>query len=247
MRDNNLSLKNVTALILASGNAERLMSLNLDSPKCLIEFDGAPFIKYLMNWLHSQGIDRFVITTQEKHAPSVNEFVKSHAPPNTALVIEKTPTNTAHSTLIGLKAVSTPTTLLIVADSIFDIDLKAMHAFHKERNAFITALVSDEKELPNYPVLVSPGNQCLTMNNGGLAETNCRSASTIGLYFVDTDALLRVIEAGDTEINKEPMERLLPEVYAFWNTGSYFDFGTPDRLKWLQKHTEFITNRFGSI
>lgn len=90
MRDNNLSLKNVTALILASGNAERLMSLNLDSPKCLVEFNGVPFIQYLMNWLHFQGIDRFVITTQEKYASSVNEFVKSHALPNTTLVTEKT-------------------------------------------------------------------------------------------------------------------------------------------------------------
>lgn len=247
MRDNKLSLENVTALILASGDAERLSSLNLGGPKCLIEFNGVPFIKYLMHWLYSQGIERFVITTKEKHFLSMEEFINRYAPLNTILVTEKTAVNTARSAFAGLKAVSTSTTLLIVADSIFDVDLKEMYVSHKNHDALATALVSDREGLPDYPVLVSADNKCFTMYNHRLVDQNFRSASTTGLYFVDTMALMKAINLSDTEINKEPMERLLPRVYAFWYTDTYYDFGTPANLEWLQKHPEFIRSRYGYL
>ncbi|OGZ76918.1 MAG: hypothetical protein A3G45_00435 [Candidatus Staskawiczbacteria bacterium RIFCSPLOWO2_12_FULL_37_15] len=247
MQDNKLSLKNVTALILASGDAERLSSLNLNSPKCLIEFNGVPFIKYLMHWLRYQGMERFVITTQEKFSLSMEEFINLHAPLNTTLITEKTAVNTAHSSLAGLKTISTPTTLLIVADSIFDVDLKKMYASHKNHDALVTALVSNREGLPDYPVSVSADNQCLTMCNRESTDQDFHSASTIGLYFVDTMALMKAINLSDTEINKEPVERLLPRVYAFWYADTYYDFGTPANFEWLQKHPEFIQSRYGYL
>ena len=154
--------KDTSALILASGNAERLKPLNLEKPKCLFEFDGVPFLVSLIHWLRSQGIRSFFVTAQHTHSQMINDTLKKYnLSQEVEVILEQSTINTVHSTHAGLTRITSPTTFLVVADSIFELNLQNMFQVHRNKKALVTALVSDRSELPNYPVSVSDEDWCL--------------------------------------------------------------------------------------
>jgi hypothetical protein len=67
----------------------------------------------------------------------------------------------------------------------------------------------------------------------------------MGLYLFERDALAGAIHAKDASIEREPCNRLIPDVYAHWCEGFFFDYGTPDNYRWLLAHPEVITTNLG--
>ena len=51
-----------SAVIIASGQASRLGSICAHTPKCMLLFDGIPFLRYLISWLLYHGAEDVVIT-----------------------------------------------------------------------------------------------------------------------------------------------------------------------------------------
>lgn len=249
MKEQRELFKDTSALIIASGNADRLKPLNLEKPKCLFEFDDVPFLVSLIHWLRSQGVRNFFVTAQYNHSEMINGALKKYnLSQEVEIILEQSAINTVHSTHAGLTQIMSPTTFLVVADSIFELSLQNMFQVHRSKKALVTALVSDRPGLPNYPVSVSDEDWCITMCGDESNQHGVQSASTIGAYFVETKAFLHAIDLQNhTEINKEPMEALIPKVCAYWHTGIYYDYGTPEKLAWLTEHPKFIEQYYGKI
>ena len=53
---------NMSAVIIASGRATRLGDICKHKPKCLLPFDGVPFLRYVIFWLLNNGISDIVVT-----------------------------------------------------------------------------------------------------------------------------------------------------------------------------------------
>lgn len=48
------------AIILAGGLGTRLRSVVSDLPKCMAPVAGRPFLFYVINYLQSQGVEKFI-------------------------------------------------------------------------------------------------------------------------------------------------------------------------------------------
>ena len=55
------------ALILAAGRGSRLLDLTHDRPKCMVEVCGYPILKWVIDSLHQNGIDRITIIGGYRH------------------------------------------------------------------------------------------------------------------------------------------------------------------------------------
>ena len=55
------------AIILAGGLGTRLRDTVPDLPKCMAPVAGRPFLFYVINYLRSQGIEKFIFSLGYKH------------------------------------------------------------------------------------------------------------------------------------------------------------------------------------
>ena len=66
------------AIILAGGLGTRLRSVVSDLPKCMAPVAGQPFLKYVIRYLLSQGIEKFIFSLGYKHE-AIEEFLDGAA------------------------------------------------------------------------------------------------------------------------------------------------------------------------
>ncbi|MFK9866755.1 NTP transferase domain-containing protein, partial [Escherichia coli] len=62
------------AIILAGGLGTRLRSAVPDLPKCMAPVNGKPFIAYVIEYLQSQGVEKFILSLGYK-SEAIQEFV----------------------------------------------------------------------------------------------------------------------------------------------------------------------------
>ena len=55
------------AIILAGGLGTRLRSVVSDLPKCMAPVAGQPFLKHVIRYLLSQGVEKFIFSLGYKH------------------------------------------------------------------------------------------------------------------------------------------------------------------------------------
>ena len=65
------------AIILAGGLGTRLKEAVPDLPKCMAPVAGRPFLFYVINYLRSQGIEKFIFSLGYKHH-FIEDYLKGH-------------------------------------------------------------------------------------------------------------------------------------------------------------------------
>ncbi len=237
--------RETSAVILASGAGSRLGEITTDTPKSLLEFGRQPYLQRLVNWLLRSGIDDITITTQTC-ANVIEEFVDKTWPAHVATIREPSLVSTIQSAQYGLEQTRHETSLLLTADNIWNINPRSLTHHHYDSNAHATSMVTGKPDVPNAgKVQVAVDSDTIVQMwprpERSKLEGPTRPASTMGLYVVNKTALLSAIHPGDTSIEREPMDRLTPNVAAYWNEEFFFDYGTPDNYAYLQAHPEIIT------
>lgn len=240
----------ISAVILASGKATRLREECIYIPKCLLEFEGIPFLNFLINWLIKSGIERIIVVAYTHKQKIEEEVVKTWSGFDVKIVFEDVLINTVASAYAGLRLVNSENALILTADTIWDLSLTDMIRFHWYRGAKATILVTKRKSVPNLGQIkvfssgqiASIWDSCTTV----IDESQCIKASTMGIYIVNVLKILKSIDISkDSGIEKEPLARLLPEVWAYWCEGLFLDYGTPDKLDYLRNNTTLIKKHFG--
>lgn len=236
----------VSAIVLASGAGTRLSDITRSVPKPLLQFQNKPFLEYLINWLIRHEILDIVVTTYT-HADQMSDYIASNPAFANIVTIAEEPAlrDTIASTQRGLECVRHDTTFLLTADNLWEVDLRSMHEQHIARKAKATVLATARTGVANVgKMLVGPNDQVVRMwpEEHILTPQDIPliSASTMGLYLFDKKALVDAIKSGGTSIEREPSNRLLPNVYAHWCEGFFFDYGTPDKYHWLQQNPDII-------
>lgn len=235
----------LSAVVLASGKGSRLGELTKDTPKPLLEFGGKPYLQHLTDWLLASGIDDVVVTAHTHHE-QIEDFIDGQYDDRVRAVVEPSLESTIQSSEYGLRQTNHETSLLLTADNIWRISVRAIMRTHRDSGALATAMVTANPNVPNAgKVRVSESeDRILEMWPSNTLEnklTATRAASTMGLYVVSRTALLGAIGPTDTSIEREPMNRLTPEVAAHWNEGYFFDFGTPEKYAYLRENPHAIT------
>jgi D-glycero-alpha-D-manno-heptose 1-phosphate guanylyltransferase len=242
--------KPISAVILASGSATRLKQECANTPKCLLEFNGIPFLNFLINWLLKAGVEKIVVTAYAHKQKIEKEIVKTWKNFDVKVASEDALISTVASAYIGLKLVDTEDALILTADTIWDLSLAEMIRFHQEKNANATISLTKRNFVPNLGKIkvISSGKVVSIWDNPviNLGKNQFVEASTIGVYIVNVLKILKTVDIlKDSGIEKEPLARLLPEVWAYWCDGLFLDYGTPDRLNYLRRNSGLIEEYFG--
>jgi NDP-sugar pyrophosphorylase family protein len=129
------------ALVLAAGMGERLRPLTDVTPKPMLELDGRPLIQYPLAMLRRAGITDVAINVHHL-APVVQNGLGDGSrlglhityAPEPVLLGTGGPLNGLRKFLSGGEG----TFVIANSDTILDLDLRAMLAFHRERGAIAT-------------------------------------------------------------------------------------------------------------
>jgi mannose-1-phosphate guanylyltransferase len=136
----------VRALILAAGLGTRLRPLSDLLPKPAMPVRGLPLIAPLLRLLLHHGV-REVAVNLHHLAPALREAVLAHAP--AGLAVRFSPEETPLGTGGGMRRVAdflreSDPSLVVAGDMLFDADLGALVARHRERGAKATLLLRDD-------------------------------------------------------------------------------------------------------
>jgi len=143
------------ALVLAAGMGERLRPLTDVTPKPMLEVGGRPLIEYPLAMLRRGGITEVAINVHHL-APVVQRGLgdgsrlgmRIRYAPEPALLGTGGPLNGLREFLGGDG--NEPTFVIANSDTILDLDLSAMLAFHRDRAALATIAIYRPANLDYY-------------------------------------------------------------------------------------------------
>lgn len=146
-------MKITEAIILAGGLGTRLRSAVPDLPKCMAPVNGKPFIAYVIDYLQSQGVEKFILSLGYKHGV-ITAFIKKQYPTlDVEYSIEKEPLGTGGAIRYACLKTSEGNVIVTNGDTLFKIDAAKLHGFHAMCGADCTLSLKPMKNFDRYGVV----------------------------------------------------------------------------------------------
>lgn len=184
--DNNTTLSPITeCIILAGGLGTRLRSVVADVPKCMAPVHNKPFLAYIIAYLESCGIERFIFSLGYQHEV-ITKYLTMHFPRlNAELVVEKEPLGTGGA--IKLCCAKSTGNHVIVAngDTLFKADIRLLAETHLQNHADCTLALKPMHNFDRYGLVELKENNIISsfkekqfykegLINGGLYTLNVK-------------------------------------------------------------------------
>ena len=124
------------AIVLAGGLGTRLRSAVPELPKPMAPVAGRPFLEHQLDFWIAQGIRRFVLAVGYRHESIVGHFGTVYRGAQIAYSVETVPAGTGGALALALAHVPAGEPVLVLnGDTYFEVDLTALQAFARERDA----------------------------------------------------------------------------------------------------------------
>jgi len=138
------------AIILAGGLGTRLRDTISDLPKCLAPVNGRPFLFYVINYLRSQGIEKFIFSLGYKHE-LIEEYLNDQfSTLNYQCSIEKEPLGTGGAILAACYKTSEGNVLVVNGDTLFKVSVAAASSFHLKKKSHCSLVLKPMKNFDRY-------------------------------------------------------------------------------------------------
>jgi D-glycero-alpha-D-manno-heptose 1-phosphate guanylyltransferase len=141
------------AIILAGGLGTRLQEAVPDLPKCLAPVNGRPFLFYVINYLRSQGIEKFIFSLGHKHEVIEEYLNLQFSTLNFQCSVEKEPLGTGGAILAACYKATEENVLVINGDTLFKISIAAASSFHFKKQAHCSLVLKPMKNFDRYGVV----------------------------------------------------------------------------------------------
>src|SRR6476646_11766773 len=113
-------------IVLAGGLGTRLRSVVADVPKCMAPVNNKPFLAYIIAYLESNGIERFIFSLGYKH-DVVTKYLSMHFPRlNAELVIEEEPLGTGGAVKLSCTKTTGNDVIIANGDTLFKADISLL-------------------------------------------------------------------------------------------------------------------------
>ena len=146
-------MKITEAIILAGGLGTRLRDAVPDLPKCMAPVAGRPFLFYVINYLRSQGIEKFIFSLGYKHEIIEEWLADQFATLDYQCVIEDEPLGTGGAILLACKKATEKNVLVANGDTLFKINAEQLVSLHLEKDADCTLSLKPMKDFDRYGVV----------------------------------------------------------------------------------------------
>ena len=141
------------ALILAGGLGTRLRSVINDIPKPMSDINGKPFLSYLFDYILNQGagIKELILSVGYKHERIMDYYGNKYGILNLKYVIEDKPLGTGGAIKNAINKFGWDNEILILnGDTFFNIDIKKLYEFHRNKNSNLTIALKKMENSDRY-------------------------------------------------------------------------------------------------
>lgn len=232
------------ALILAGGKGTRLSSLTGGTvPKPMAEMDGKPVLLRAVESLKRCGVTDFLFTVGHLHEKITDYFGDgSRFGVKIFYLIESEPLGSGGA-LFYAKDFFEDTLLVCSGDTVFDIDVASMLAFHREKRAEITLLAHPNSHPYDSDLIVTDGSDRVTEIDFKGNERRRWYANKVnaGFFLFEKSAFDYFTEAKKCNLERDFIYDRVKNgrpVYAYSSAEYIKDVGTPERFQAVEREVK---------
>lgn len=222
------------AIILAGGLGTRLRDAVPDLPKCMAPVAGRPFLFYVINYLRSQGIEKFIFSLGYKHE-LIEEYLHAHFDTLTyQTVIEDEPLGTGGAIQLALTKATEKNVVVTNGDTLFKVNIHEAAHFHVYQQAACTLLLKPMQDFDRYGV-VELGNDNL-VNKFNEKQFYTEGTINGGLYILNVAAFMEEEFPDKFSFEKNYLESLYAQrrMYGQVQDAYFIDIGIPEDFQRAQ-------------
>ncbi len=234
------------AVVLVGGEGTRLRPLTETIPKPLIPLIDRPFLDHVLDHLDAHGVDE-VLLSSPYLGERFTDFLRARtSSPGVTWITEDAPLGTGGAIAHATRSLD-DTFFVLNGDILTDLDLGALLAFHREREARATITVSEVQDARPYGLVSMDGA-------GRISEFREKPIDSTpgivnaGTYVLEPSALAGVPPDRLVSIEREVFPSLIDagaQVFGFRSTAYWIDLGTPE--KYLRATFDALDGRVGGI
>jgi mannose-1-phosphate guanylyltransferase len=234
------------ALILAGGEGTRLRPLTSTVPKPVVPLVDRPFIRFMLDWLHSHGVDDVVMSCGHLASGVRNVLGDGSAFGIKLRYVEEPRPMGTGGALKFAESLLGDRFLMLNGDVLTDIDLTAQIAQHEQTGARATLALTPVEDPSAYGLVRTRDGGAVTefVEKPAPDQIDTRNISA-GVYGLE-DAVLDMLEPErPASIERDVFPRLVGEgLYGYVSGGYWLDIGTPAR--YLQGTYDILEGTVGT-
>ncbi len=233
------------AVVLVGGEGTRLRPITSRVPKPVVPLVGRPFVGYILENLARHGVRRAVFSAgylAQALERSIGDGERYGL--SVSYVVEEQPLGTAGAIKNVQSELDGGCLYAFNGDVLTDVDLTAMTAFHRERGALATILLTRVDDPRRYGLVEidddgrvaefveKPGAEYAVPAHGALINA--------GVYLLEPEVLDMIPAGKQLSIERGVFPQLAAggRLYAFVSDAYWRDIGTPD--SYLQAHFDLL-------
>jgi mannose-1-phosphate guanylyltransferase len=226
--------------VLVGGFGTRLRPLTETIKKELLPLVDRPILDHTLDRLVRHGVDDVVMSSPYLEE-AFHPFIEArHDEPRITWVNERAPLGTGGAIVNTLSEVGDQPFFALNGDICTDLDLRAMRAFHRQRNAAITIALHHVEDASAFGLVE-------TDETGRVAAFREKPDDAIpgdvnaGTYLIDPALLAPWTADREISIEREIFPAVIEAghpVYGFVAEAYWMDLGTPE--KYLQAHYDLL-------
>jgi D-glycero-alpha-D-manno-heptose 1-phosphate guanylyltransferase len=235
------------AIILAGGLGTRLKDTVPDLPKCIAPVTGRPFLFYVINYLRSQGIEKFVFSLGYKHE-IIEEYLNNQFPTlNFQCSIEDEPLGTGGAIQLACSKADDENIVVVNGDTLYKGDLHQAYLFHSNNMAECTILLKPMKDFDRYGVVE------LTEDNlvKNFREKQAYESGNIngGVYILNKNKFLDEEFPSKFSFEKDYLEKFYTQrrIYGLVQDEYFIDIGIPEDYNKAQSELASVPLQLNKI
>src|ERR671925_825160 len=219
------------ALILAGGEGTRLRPLTSTVPKPVVPLVDRPFIRFMLDWLRSHGVDDVVMSCGHLASGVRNVLGDGSAFGIRLRYVEEPQPLGTGGALKYAEPLLGDRFLMLNGDVLTDIDLTAQLEQHERTGAIATLALTPVEDPSNYGLVRTADGGAVTefveKPSPDQIDTNNISA---GAYVLERSVLDLLEEDHPASIERDAFPRLVGQgLYGYVSDGYWLDIGTPER------------------
>ena len=230
----------LSAVILVGGEGTRLRPLTALTPKPMLPLAGRPLLAYTFDHLRAHGVGRAVLSCGYLPTQIRDHFGADDRGMALEYRVEPEPLGTGGAIRFGADGIG-ETFLALNGDSLRGADLDALVAFHRERDARATLLLTPVADPSRYGLVrLADGGLVRGFLEKPRPEEIDTDLINAGLYVLEPSVLDLVPPGRASSIERDVFPKLVEEgsLYGLALPGYWLDVGTPE--SYLQAHRDVL-------
>ena len=222
------------AVVLAGGEGTRLRPLTNNRPKPLLPVLGRPCIEYSLRALSTAGIEVIDLACAYKGNEIFKQLGDGRALGlNIVYAFEETPMGTAGAVKL-LERKLPETFVVVMGDTLMDIDFEKVIRFHQEHQAMVTIALTEVSNPSEYGIVgLDQRSRVVRFKEKPVPAEVFSNLINAGVYVIQKEAFRYVPEATKFDFSKNLFPKLLELGYPLYGVrlqGMWKDIGRPRDL-----------------